>query len=89
MKREQFDHLCWLARLELEPGETSEFAAKFDKLLGFVDDIKGFAAEGDDEPLVLGSQLAFRSDTRRQFEWPEGFEHDYSVPQIIDFDEGA
>lgn len=89
MKREQFEHLCLLARLELEHGEVAEFAAKFDKLLGFVDTIQAYEAEGEGEPLVLGSQLGFRTDTKRDFEWPEDFEHDYVVPQVIDFDEGA
>ena len=89
MKREQFEHLCWLARLELEPGQQAEFAAKFERLLGFVDAIQSYEAEEGGEPLVLGTQLTFRGDTRKRFEWPEEFEHDYTVPQVIDFDEGA
>lgn len=89
MDRRSFEHLCQLARLELKAEELVEFERKFNKLLGFVEQVKAFEPPEGAKPLTLVDELDLRRDNARGFEWPEGHKHDYRVPQIIDFEGGG
>lgn len=86
MDRRSFDHLCELARLELQPDELVEFERKFKRLLGFVEQVQNYNPESSGPPLTLAERLAPRKDAPRDFPWLEGRKHDYRVPTVIDFE---
>ena len=89
MDRQTFEKLCGLARLELSADELVEFERKFSRLLGFVEQVRAYTPVTEGPPLTLAERVELRRDTAADFEWPEGFKHDYRVPQIIDFEGGG
>lgn len=86
MDRAAFNHLCILARLELEPAEYTEFEAKFERLLEFVDKVQAYTPVTTGPPMTLAERVDLRRDASAPFDWPEGCVHDYHVPAIIDFE---
>ncbi len=85
------DQLCSLARLELSDAERGDFKLKFERLLGFVEQVQSYespAGEDAEAGLAMHGELEPRRDVPLQFEWPHGTVHDYRVPQVIDFGEG-
>jgi aspartyl/glutamyl-tRNA(Asn/Gln) amidotransferase C subunit len=89
MDRQTFEKLCELARLELTDAELVEFERKFNRLLGFVEQVQAYTPQSAGPPLTLAERVELRRDNIADFEWPEGFKHDYRVPQIIDFEGGG
>jgi Asp-tRNA(Asn)/Glu-tRNA(Gln) amidotransferase C subunit len=84
MEAELLENLCGLARLRLDEAEKTAFAAKFGRLLEFVEHVQG--AEFDDPPVTDSQVLELRRDIELDFEWPAGWKHDYRVPKVIDFE---
>jgi Asp-tRNA(Asn)/Glu-tRNA(Gln) amidotransferase C subunit len=80
--------LCQLARLDLTEEERAGFLSKFESLLHFVETVQAHAETGDGAPLTLIDELVPRRDVPQPFEWPAGWNHEYRVPKVIDF-EGA
>lgn len=89
MDRRSFEHLCELARLELEEGEVAEFERKFKRLLGFVEQVQQYVPIAEDPLLVFGDKVELRRDRAVPYDWPEGTRHDYRAPRIIDFEGGG
>jgi Asp-tRNA(Asn)/Glu-tRNA(Gln) amidotransferase C subunit len=95
------DQLCGLARLELAADERGDFKAKFERLLGFVEQVQTYGGAGiparqdpqagmpapPSESLAMHDELELRRDVPQPFEWPAGFVHNYRVPQVIAFSE--
>lgn len=77
-------NLCGLARLRLDDAEKEAFAAKFERLLGFVEHVQ--TAELDDVSVTDSTVLDLRRDITQDFNWPAGSQHDYRVPKVIDFE---
>jgi Asp-tRNA(Asn)/Glu-tRNA(Gln) amidotransferase C subunit len=86
MERKAFDHLCGLARLELDPGAVAEFEAKFELLLEFVEHVRDYTPVTTGPPLTFFDRVELRLDSRAPFDWPDDVAHDYHVPAIIDFE---
>lgn len=86
MDRRSFEHLCELARLELDPSEVVEFERKFKRLLGFVEQVQNYTPASSGPPLTLSDKVELRRDAPRDFPWMPGRKHDYRVPTIIDFE---
>ena len=89
MEREKFNHLCKLARLQLDDSEVAEFEKKFERLLGFVDLIQEYEPQSEGKPLTLIDKLELRRDTPATCDWPDFYDHKYNVPQVIDFEDGS
>jgi len=89
MEHQLFEHLCELARLELREDEREEFERKFERLVGFVEHIQAYSPQTGQPPLTLVEKVELRRDTVSRFEWPGEVDHEYHVPQIIDFSEEA
>jgi Asp-tRNA(Asn)/Glu-tRNA(Gln) amidotransferase C subunit len=89
MERKAFEHLCNLARLELDPGAIAEFEAKFERLLEFVEQVQTYKPVTSGPPLTLVDRVELRLDATAPFNWPEDALHDYRVPAIIDFEGGG
>jgi Asp-tRNA(Asn)/Glu-tRNA(Gln) amidotransferase C subunit len=85
------DQLCSLARLELSADERGDFKAKFERLLGFVEQVQSYESDSGAEAgatgLAMHDELTPRRDVPVQFEWPASTVHDYRVPQVIAFGE--
>lgn len=89
MERSAFNHLCLLARLELDPVEFSEFEAKFERLLEFVDQVQAYTPVTTGPPMTLAERVELRRDASAPFDWPDDATHNYRVPAIIDFEGGG
>jgi aspartyl/glutamyl-tRNA(Asn/Gln) amidotransferase C subunit len=86
VEAELLENLCALARLRLDAEEKEAFASKFERLLGFVEQVQatsvpGDAGEAHDTPI-----LDLRRDIETDFGWPASWRHDYRVPKVIDFE---
>jgi aspartyl/glutamyl-tRNA(Asn/Gln) amidotransferase C subunit len=84
MEAELLENLCGLARLRLDAAEKEAFAAKFERLLGFVELVQ--ATELKDVPVVDAAVLELRRDIEQDFSWSTGWKRDYRVPKVIDFE---
>ena len=84
-----FEHLCELARLELEAEELVEFERKFSSMLHFVEQVQAYEPQTEGAPLALIDRLDLRNDDVQRFDWAQDTRHDYRVPKIIDFEGGG
>lgn len=73
----------------MSPGEIAEFERKFARLLEFVEQTQSYAPASEQAALALKESVELRRDHAKRFEWPDELEHDYRVPQIIDFEGGG
>ena len=88
MDNKTFEHLCHLARIRLGEDEREQFESRFNRLLGFVEQVLSHDPRSSGDPLTLIERLEPRLDKPQPFEWPEGKLHDYRSDQIINFEEG-
>lgn len=86
MDHDLFEHLCGLARLRLDEAEVQEFEAKFARLLEMVDSLSTWEAQDSAAADGQMSGLKLRQDVAVDYVWPEGTQHVYKVPMIIDFE---
>lgn len=86
MERDTLEALCGLARLRLDTAETEAFQQKFEGLLNFVERIREYEAQSEEPPLTTGSRLEPRPDAPQRFAWPQGTQHEFRVPKIINFE---
>ena len=89
MDKRSFEHLCTLARMNLDQDEIEEFERKFERLLGFVDHVQAYEPKSEGPPMTLVEKVQLRRDTTEPFDWPESTVHEYHVPKIIDFEGGG